>query len=408
MTTSKPSPAVRPAAVPDHASRYATLLQRAKDLVPALRDRADRCEELRSLPPETESDLHETGLYRMLQPLRVGGAELDYGALVDMGAALARGCASTAWNFTNLSCHHWMLAMFPPAAQDRLWGENPDVLIASSFIFPAGRAKVVKGGYRLSGRWPFSSGVNVSTWNMLGGIVAEEGAARPGHRVFLLPRSDYRIIDTWHAAGLKGTGSNDVACEDVFVPEDMTLAVADMKGGPTPGSAVNPGALYRLPVFALFPLILSGVALGNAEAVLENYVEVTRARSSTYSGARIADLQSTQMKIGAAAARVDVARDIMLGICHRAMREAEQGIVPDIVTKMKYRRDTAFATALCTEAVDMLYTASGGAALFTRNALQRQFRDAHAIANHIAFSMDVATAAYGRVALGLEPDNPTV
>jgi 3-hydroxy-9,10-secoandrosta-1,3,5(10)-triene-9,17-dione monooxygenase len=342
----------------------------------------------------------------MMQPSRVGGAELDYVALVEICAELARGCGSTGWTFANLSCHHWILAMMPEGAQKRLWDEDPDVLIASSFIFPCGKATAVKGGYKLSGRWPFSSGVNLSTWNMLGGIVPD--GDQPGQRIFLLPDSDYETIDTWHAAGLQGTGSNDVACKEVFVPEEMTVAVADIKGGPTPGSALNPGPLYELPVFALFPLILSGVALGNAEAVLDDYVMSMRKRSATYSGAKLSELQSVQIKIGAAGARLDVARRVMVAICEEAMDEARRGVVPDMETKLRYRRDTAFATELCTQAIDMLYTASGAQALFTRNALQRQFRDAHAMANHIAFNMDIATAAYGRVALGLESDNPII
>lgn len=388
------------------ATLYADYVVRARALAPKLRERAPRAEELRRLPPETEQDLHETGLYRMLQPQRVGGPELDYGALIDLGAALAHGCASTAWNVTNIASHHWMLGMFPEAAQAKLWGESTDVMIASSYIFPCGKAVPANGGYRLSGRWFFSSGVDVCTWNMLGGIVA--GGTAAGHRVFLLPRTDYEIIDTWHAAGLKGTGSNDVACEDVFVSEEMTLAVASIKGGPTPGSAANPGPLYALPVFALFPLILSGIALGNAEACVDDFAAAMRARSSTYSGAKLSEMQSIQIKIGMAGARTDVARRVMLGICAEAMEDARRGRVPDLGTKLRYRRDVAYATTMCTEAVDLLYAASGAQALFARNALQRQFRDAHAVANHIAFSMDVAAAAQGRVALGFETDNPVV
>ena len=122
--------------------------------------------------------LHDTGLFRMLQPQRAGGAELDYDCLVDMGAIIARGCASTAWTMTNLASHHWMVAMYPPETQDQVWGENPDAMIASAFIFPAGRAKRTDGGYRLSGRWAFSSGVDISEWNLIGGIVAaDDGGA---------------------------------------------------------------------------------------------------------------------------------------------------------------------------------------------------------------------------------------
>ena len=138
---------------------YAAMIAKARALVPQLRERAARTEELRNLPPETERDLHEAGLFRMLQPKRVGGAELDYVALIDCTELLGRADASVAWNLANLASHHWMLGMFEQRAQDLVWGRDPDVLIASSFIFPAGRARKVDGGYQLRGSWPFSSGV---------------------------------------------------------------------------------------------------------------------------------------------------------------------------------------------------------------------------------------------------------
>ena len=389
-------------------ARYAGLCERARDLIPALEERAARCEELRQLPPETIRDLHETGLFRMLQPAALGGAELDFAALVDIGAILARGCASTAWNLTNLASHHWMLAMFPAEAQDRIWGEDLDALIASSFTFPTGKATRVADGYRLSGRWAFSSGVDSSEWNMLAGTVDPADGAVPDHRVFLLHRSQYEIVDTWHAAGLKGTGSNDVTCADAFVPEGMTVSANDLKGGPTPGATRHPGALYQLPVFALFPLILSGVAVGIAEAAQNAYVASIRQRASKYSGAKLSELQSTQIRIGASGARIDVARETMLGICRAAIADARAKRVPDLETKMRYRRDTAFATNLCVEAVDMIAAGTGAQALYLNNPLQRHFRDIHAVAAHIAFSMDAAASAYGRVVLGIDSTHPTI
>jgi 3-hydroxy-9,10-secoandrosta-1,3,5(10)-triene-9,17-dione monooxygenase len=391
----------------EHDARYVALCDRARALIPILTQRAQRTEELRGLPPETLRDLHETGLFRMLQPMVLGGGELDFGALVDIGAILARGCASTAWNLTNLASHHWMLAMFPEEAQDRVWGKDRDALIASSFVFPAGKAKRAPGGYRLSGRWSFSSGVDPSEWNMLAGQVEVEGGG-PDHRVFLLHRSDYEIIDTWHAAGLKGTGSSDVACRDTFVPEGMSISASELKGGPSPGFSRHPAALYQLPVFALFPLILSGIALGIAEAAQADYVGSIRERASKYSGAKLSELQSTQIRIGNVGTRIDIARSTMLGICNEAMADARKGRAPDLEKKMRYRRDTAFATNLCVEAVDMIAAGTGAAALYLDNPLQRQFRDAHAVAAHIAFSMDAATSAHGRVALGIDTKHPTI
>jgi 3-hydroxy-9,10-secoandrosta-1,3,5(10)-triene-9,17-dione monooxygenase len=385
------------------------MLGRAEALIPKLSERAPKTEELRRLPPETERDLHESGLLRVVQPKRVGGSELDYVALVDCAERLGRGDASVAWNFANLSSHHWMLGMFDKRAQDLVWNENPDAVIASSFIFPAGRARKVDGGYVLSGSWPLSSGVDSAQWNMLASVVASDDEADGiEYRLFLLRKSDYKIIDKWHSSGLRGTGSNDVEVNDTFVAEPMTVAVNDLGGGPTPGSTTNPNALYTLPVFSLFPYVLSGVALGNAQACLDDYVGLARHRASTYNRAKIGDMQSTQIKIAEASAKIDAARLIMRSACINAMADARRGHVPHIPVKTRYRRDGAFSVNLCTEAVSLLFSASGARGLYMTGALQRQFRDASAINSHLAFNFDAAGTNYGRVTLGLPSENLTL
>ena len=390
-------------------STHAAMIDRARALVPRLRERASRTEELRRLPPETERDLHDAGLFRIVQPKRVGGAELDYVALIDCADVLAQGDASVAWNFGNLASHHWMLGMFDRRAQDAVWSRDPDALIASSFIFPSGRASRVDGGYRLRGHWPFSSGVGSSDWNMLGGVVSSDDEADGiEYRIFLLHKNDYKVTDTWNASGLRGTGSNDVAVGDAFVPDTMTVAVGELAGGPTPGSTDNPNRLYALPVFSLFPYVLSGAALANAQACLDDYVDITRNRASTYNRARLGDFQSTQIKIAEASAKIDAARLIMRTRCIEAMAEARADRVPDIAAKTRLRRDGAYSVNLCTEAVSLLSSASGARGLFTTGALQRQFRDAHAINSHLAFNFDAAGTNYGRVALGLPSENLTL
>jgi len=388
---------------------YTAMTTRARALIPQLRDRAARTEELRRLPPETERDLHEAGLFRIVQPKRVGGSEFDYVSLVDCAELLAKGDASVAWNFANLASHHWMLGLFDKRAQDLVWGTDPNTLIASSFIFPAGRARKADGGYRLRGSWPFSSGVASCEWNMLASVVSSEDEADGiEYRIFLVHKNDYQIVDTWNSVGLGGTGSNDVEVRDAFVPEVLTIAVSDLAGGPTPGSSVNPNALYALPVFSLFPYVLSGVALGNAQACLDDYVDVARHRASTYNRAKLADMQSTQIKIAEASAKIDAARRVMRSNCIEAMADARRGHIPGMAAKTRLRRDGAFSVNLCTEAVSLLFSASGARGLFTTGVLQRQFRDAHAINSHLAFNFDAAGTNYGRVALGLPSENLTL
>jgi 3-hydroxy-9,10-secoandrosta-1,3,5(10)-triene-9,17-dione monooxygenase len=390
----------------DMGADYMAIMERAEALVPTLLSRAVKTEKLRRLPEETERELHEAGLFRLAQPRRIGGAELDYVALVDIGDILARGDASVAWNVTNLASHHWMLAMFDEAAQNAVWSENPDALIASSFIFPAGRATKTEGGYTLKGRWPFSSGVGPSGWNMLAGMVAPDGDSAAEHRIFLVPAHDYKIIDTWTALGLQGTGSHDVAIAEAFVPQHMTVTAASVAGGSTPGSGINPSPLYQIPVFALFPYVLSGIALGNAQACLDDYLEATRSRAATFNNARLSELQSIQIKIAEASAKIDTARMIMRQACIDAQRDAAAGHIPDILEKNRYRRDGAFAVNLCTEAVSLLFAISGARGLYMSGDIQRRFRDAQAVAAHISFSFDAAGGNYGKVALGLPNENP--
>jgi 3-hydroxy-9,10-secoandrosta-1,3,5(10)-triene-9,17-dione monooxygenase len=388
---------------------FATMATRARALIPQLRDRAVRTEELRRLPPETERDLHEAGLFRIVQPKRVGGSEFDYVALVDCAEILGKADASVAWNFANLASHHWMLGMFDKRAQDIVWDKDPNALIASSFIFPAGRARKVEGGYQLRGRWPFSSGVASCEWNMLASVVfPEDEADGIEYRIFLLHRDQYNIVDTWDAAGLRGTGSNDVEVKDAVVPDALSVAVNDLAGGPTPGSPVNPNTLYALPAFSLFPYVLSGVALGNAQACLDDYIEVARHRASTSNRAKLGDMQSTQIKIAEASAKIDAGRLVMRSRCIEAMADARRGHIPDMAAKTALRRDGAFSVNLCTEAVSLLFAASGARGLFTSGVLQRQFRDAHAINSHLAFNFDAAGTNYGRVALGLPSENLTL
>jgi 3-hydroxy-9,10-secoandrosta-1,3,5(10)-triene-9,17-dione monooxygenase len=386
------------------APDFATLSQRAEALVPVLRERAPQGEELRQLPDETIADLHRTGLFRILQPKRVGGSELPFRSLVELVATIARGDGSTAWVLANLAAHHWLLGMWPKRAQDEIWGQSPDNLIGSALIFPRGRATPVDGGYRVTGRWPFSSGVDPSAWNLIGAIVHDEANARTEPRIFALPASDYTIIDTWHVIGLAGTGSKDVAVEDVFVPQDRTLAVSQITGGPNPGSEINPSVLYQLPAISLFPFGIAGVSLGIAQGAIEYFVQTMKSRTSYYTGRNLADFVTVQGHLAEAAAVVDAARAVMLADCDEATRIVEEGTVPSLEQRARYRRDGAYAATLCTRAVDVLFQATGGGAIYARNPLQRAFRDIHAANAHYVLNWDINGAMYGRVALGLSPD----
>ena len=388
------------------ATNLPELIARARLLVPTLRQRAAETEKLRRLPDATIADLQETELFRLFQPARYGGIEAPFRAFIDIGGALGRCCGSTSWVFNNLVVHNWMLGYWPSEMQDEVWHANPRALIGSSFVFPAGRAEKVAGGYRLSGRWPFSSGIDAADWMMLAAPVAGAEGTAGEPRFFVLPKGDYSAIDNWHAMGLAGTGSKDVTADEIFVPEHRTLAAAESKGGPHPGSKVNRGALYKLPWYALFGFVNGATALGIAQGAAEEFTVATRARAATATGRQLADLATMQLRVAEAATQIDAAETLMLKDSDEAMRIAESGKLASMEEKTRWRRDAAYAVRMSVRAIDMLFAGAGGSAIVETHPLQRALRDAHAAQGHIGLNWDANGTMFGRVALGLDPDFP--
>jgi 3-hydroxy-9,10-secoandrosta-1,3,5(10)-triene-9,17-dione monooxygenase len=320
-------------------------------------------------------------------------------------AELARGCPSTAWNVGNLGCHHWILAYYEPETQHEVWDANPDVLIASSIALAAGRGKAVEGGYVVNGHWPFSSGVDNSDWNMLAVTVYGEDDKTPvDWRLCLVPKSDYRIIDTWYAMGMVGTGSKDIEVKDVFVPERRALELRRCRGGlEHPGAKINSGDLFRVPIVASAGHPLSATALGAAEGAFESVVNSFRTRIGTYTGAKVADFQAVQIKIAEARCLIDSSRHLM-----RQSALVFQNEIPDLETKLRLRAQNALAVRQARQAVEVLWSCYGANAIYTRDPLQRYLRDLQALSQHFSFSFDVAGAAYGTLALGGKYANPTM
>jgi 3-hydroxy-9,10-secoandrosta-1,3,5(10)-triene-9,17-dione monooxygenase len=387
---------------------YDEAMRRARVLVPVLRRRAEGAEALREMESETIADLHRTGLLRFHQPRRWGGMELEFVALFDIPAEIGRGCASTAWNVANLGVHHWMLALYDERAQDEVWGKNPDALIASGIAYPQGRGRRVDGGFVVSGFWNFSSGVDACDWSMLA-VIVRDGDRVVDHRMCLVPRSEYEIVDDWHVLGMRSTGSKSVRATDVFVPEHRALSMYLARGGSDfPGARVNPNPLYRVPLSALGSHCLSAAGVGNAQAALELTIEAIRERSTSYTAARMRDFQAVQLRVAGAGARVDAARLVIRADCLEAQRIAEANRAPTVEEKLRFKRNVAYAMALCTEAVDALHALAGANGIYDRYPIQRLFRDQHALAAHIGFSWDAQGAPWGLVALGGEFSSPTL
>src|SRR5215468_664067 len=389
---------------------YDEAMRRARALVPTVRERAQASEDARGLLRDTEQLLHETGLFRFHQPRVFGGMELPFVAVVDIVAELGRGCPSTAWNVGNLGAHHWILAFYDPETQHEVWDANPDALIASSIALAAGRARAADGGFVVSGRWPFSSGVDNSEWNMLAVTVyGDDGRTAVDWRLCLVPKGDYEIIDTWQAMGMVGTGSKDIAVTERFVPERRALPLVRCRGGlDHPGAAVNGGPLFRVPVVASAGHPLGAAALGAAQGAYDVFLESVAKRAGTYTGARMADFQAVQIKVARARCLIDSARELMRRSAIAFQEAAEDGTVPDVETKLRFRAHSAFAVNQAREAVETLWSCYGANGIYLRDPIQRYLRDALAINQHFSFNFDIAGAAYGLLALGGTFANPTM
>ena len=389
---------------------YDEAMRRARAIVPILRERAARAEDARMLLRENEQLLHESGLFRFHQPRSFGGMELDFVAVVDIPAELARGCPSTAWNVGNVACHHWILGYYDPATQHEVWDANPDALIASSIALAAGRGRKADGGFVINGRWPFSSAVDNSDWNMLAvSIYDGDGKTPVDWRLCLVPKSDYEVIDTWYAMGMAATGSKDVAVSELFVPERRALPLLRCRGGSGhPGAALSPGPLYRIPIVAASSHPLAPAALGAAEGAYELFLETMATRAGTYTGARVADFQAVQIKVARARCLIDSARDLLRQSAIAFQAAAQRNEAPDLETKLRFRAHSAFAVNQSREAVETLWSCYGAQGLYTRDPLQRHLRDVLAISQHFSFNFDIAGAAYGLHALGGRYANPTM
>ena len=381
------------------------LTNRAAALVPVLRERANKAEQLRRIPEETISDLNDAGLWRILRPERYGGYVTDFGAMIDVSIELGRGCASTAWVYINLISHNWMLPLWPQQAMDEIWGKNQDALIGSTLVFPAGELKSVDGGYRFSGQWPYASGIDVSDWMMLGAmIVNKEGKSKA--RIVVVCADDLEIIDTWYVSGLAGTGSKDVACKELFVPEYMVFDPAVAQEGYTPGTEDQNGDAYRLPLIPFIPHLVVGPMIGIARGAYEDFIEKLQSQTSVFNRSRLSEHTTVQLKTAEAGVLIDTARLLVRENWLEAHLYVENSDRPPLVDRARWRRDAAYASRCCVKAVDLIHGVAGANANYLDNFLQQRHRDVHAAAHQIHLSWDINGPEFGRIAAGLPPTNP--
>ncbi len=386
-----------------HASE---VVGRTEALIPVLRERAAAVDKLRQMPPESVVDFKAAGTARLYQPVRFGGCEADMRSGVLALSAVGRGCGSSAWCLVQHLTHNFMLSQWPDRGQHDIWDADPACLVSGIFIPSCGRARSVDGGYVLSGRWPLVSGVNTADWCLFAAFV--DGGGVETHRYFALPRAEIEIVDTWHSLGLKGSASNDVVVADVFVPAHRTLAIGQLKGGLTPGNAINKSPLYRTPSYPIFGVYISAAVLGIAEAGLELYLEGARQRLALTSGQKVGGYPTQQVKIAEASAAIAAARQLLFAVCDEASSIAARDALPDNEQRAKFRSHAAFAGRLAARAVELLWDAGASSSVYESNPMSRIYRDMSVASRHFTQNWDVNGSTHGRVLMGFELGDPTL
>lgn len=378
------------------------LVQRAKDMIPYLAEASVQAEKERQIPEQTVAKMHEAGLFRVLQPKRWGGYEMDPSVFFEVQMALAEGCMSTAWIYGVIAVHNWQIALFDLKAQEDVWREDTSVLIASSYM-PVGQVTPVEGGFEFSGRWAFSSGSKHCDWIFLGGVVPPtEDNPTPDYRTFLLPKSDYEIVDTWHTFGLKGTGSNDIVVEKAFVPEYRTHSSLDGFKGTNPGIDSKTVPLYKIPFGQLFPRAVSTASIGATQGAINAYLKVASKRVGSNDGSKTAEDGNAQMAVARAQTVVDQLKMKLHSNFEHLMSDARADQSTDMDARIQYRYEASAVPEACLNEVLELQKICGGRAIFTSSPLQRFVLDilagrAHVANNHYKFGQN-----YGAVQLGLE------
>jgi resorcinol 4-hydroxylase (FADH2) len=383
------------------------LLHRLRACLPDIASAAAATEARRSVLAEHVEVLRGTGLFDTVKPKAFGGQEQDFEHLALAIQELSSACASTGWVCGLQAAHQWLLAGFPANAQRDVWHENANALLCGSYA-PAARAAREPNGFRISGRWSFASGCDVSQWSVCAALIPEGEGAGVQPAFLLVPASDYRIEDDWQVVGLAGTGSKSLLLDEVLVPEHRLLSFAQTTSGDTPGRrlyAHNP--TFGIPMLANIASCLASVAVGAAAGALRHYLETTTVRNTRGAVAggqnKMAEFPTIQIRVAEAAAAIDAAREILLRDLRRRAATVRAGHTVSVEERIESRRGQAFAVKLAVQATEVLNASTGGLGLKLDNPVQRAWRDANAVARHISFNWDAVASMYGQLALGLSP-----
>ena len=382
------------------------LVEKAHTLIDGFRARAADAERDRRIHRETHEEMCAAGFYRVQMPARYSGFEISHRGMLDISAELGRGCGSAAWIFSNIAAQNGIVAMASREAQDEVWADDHNVCTASSFPAKGGKVRRVDGGIVANGVWSFASGVDWADWNNLQVFVPPAGGeGPPEHRMALVPKADYTVIDDWYSPGMAATGSRSIGLDEVFIPDHRTLSTAAARRGETIEASENFGPIFRVPPMCGANKIFSGPVIGMARGALDA-IERDLSGRRNVAGIAMASLTTAQLRVAEAGALIDAAWALQQRDCDVALEIGEIGRLTTPEDRAFWRRNNAYAGVMCIRAVDILYPLIGARGLVPESDFLRSYRDIHAATMQINMAWDRQAVTAGEIQLGLPPSDP--
>ena len=375
---------------------------RARDLHPILYERAANAAELRRLPDQTIQDFKDLGFFKILQPKRWGGYEMDPIVFYKVIGILGEACMTSAWVFTIIGVHNWQISVFNEQAQKDVWELDSSVLISSSYA-PKGIAQPEGDGFRVSGEWDLSSGSDHCDW-FFGGAILDPSKGMDSFATLLIPRDDYEIIDNWHTYGLKGTGSKRIKVTDAYVPNHRIHYLKDAYLIANPGKEFNPGPLYQLPFGQVFTWAVSIPALGAYQGALNSFIKDAKSRVSSF-GVEAKTNPLTLKLVSKISTEIDQiwnSLEINFGKMMSAVNESKK---IDLNDRVKFMYEVSTINDRCVAGALQLVKASGGSTVYLEHEITNKFIDIMMTQVHIANISDPYENDYGASMLGIEVEN---
>ncbi len=381
------------------SARAEQLIRAAREMGPVLRERAAQCKALRRVPDETIEDFRQAGFFKILQPEQWGGYAMDPQVFYTVGLEVARHCMSSAWVLGVVAVHNWQLAVFDDRAAQDVWADDASVLISSSYA-PVGKVEVVEGGFRLSGRWSFSSGSEHCQWAFLGAVVPTADAPfdMANYRTFLVPISDYEIVDNWDVVGLQGTGSHDVVVDNAFVPEHRTHKSMDGYLCDNPGNAVNDAPLYRMPFMQVFVRAVCTASLGALQGQLDAFIEVAKTRVA--GPVKMKDDPFVRKLAAEVNSSIEEMKLTMVRNFDAVMDCNRTGRPIPVEDRVRYRYDSAVVADRCLELSGKMLKAAGSGGIRNGSELLAIHLDILASQAHVANHANPFAVNMGGVLFG--------